>query len=174
MYIFVDLDKTFLKIDISRYLFKQNPMYFFKICFYSLFYSDVYIKKMIAEKIEINDLFFKKYVNHDVLNYLKKQDKSKIILITGSHQILANKIKQHFSFFAKAIGSEQINCIGVNKLNEILKITNDFLYIGDSTQDIPIWKKASKIGIVLHNTKISNLVHDIIKKYKKDIIKFIA
>ena len=86
--------------------------------------------------------------NKVLLNFLKEMQKmgKVLILATGSDQYLADVIAQyteeHFDLkFDIVIGSEPgFLCISENKLKKLRDINPEFAYIGNSSQDFPLWR----------------------------------
>ena len=79
------------------------------------------------------------------------------------------KSKKHFNFFDEVLSSTKTyNNVGSNKLISIKEKIKDseYIYIGDSKQDLPIWLDAKK-AIVVGNRKILSL-----KSKNVEIVKF--
>ena len=165
--LFVDLDGTLIKEDLSNLAFfynlRKKP---FKTIIYIivfLFRGKPYLKKKISKnfKVPIEDLTY----NKAALNFIREvKNRHRVVyLISGSHQLLVDQIHDHLKIFFESFGTKgDYNMVGFNNvsfINEKLKIY-DFLYFGNSTKDIPIWKHCNKI--IYTNAK---------KKLKKMILK---
>tara|TARA_B110000858_G_scaffold198348_1_gene264185 strand:+ start:2545 stop:3972 length:1428 start_codon:yes stop_codon:yes gene_type:complete len=166
----VDLDGTLVKTDCSLETLwssiSLNPANAFKV-FGWFFKGRPYLKDKLFESSDLDAKSLP--YNQEVISAIleSKKNGSKVYLMTGSSQKVANKIQENFNFFDDVFGtSKNINLIGKNKLKKIREIIgNDpFSYIGDSSQDIPIWEEAEEILIVANN---NNLEKKIIKKEKK-------
>ena len=145
--LFVDLDGTLIKEDLSDLAFshslKNQP---FKTLFYLfvfLFKGKPYLKEKISKnyKIPFNNLTF----NKAAFDFIREQKNHHrvVYLISGSHQILVDQIAKYLNIFFEAFGTRNnFNMVGSNKvrfIKENLKI-NDFDYLCNSHQDLPIWK----------------------------------
>ena len=150
--LFVDLDGTLIKEDLSDLAFinclKTDPL---KLIFYLIvffFKGKSYLKEKISKNyiVPIEKLNF----NTASLNYIKEvKNRHRVVyLISGSHQLRVNQINEHLRIFFEAFGTkENFNMVGDNKIkfiNEELKIL-EFDYLGNSIQDLPIWKYTKKI-----------------------------
>ena len=146
-FLFVDLDGTLIKEDLSdlafSYSLKNSP---FKTLFYLfifLFKGKPYLKEKISKnfKIPFENLTF----NIAAFEYIREvKNRHRVVyLISGSHQILVDQMGQYLNTFFDSFGTrDNFNMVGSNKvkfIKENLKI-NDFDYLGNSYQDLPIWK----------------------------------
>ena len=150
--LFVDLDGTLIKEDLSHkaffYFFKTNPIICFYHLFIFLFLGRPYLKEKISKNyiVELSNL----NKNKHCIEYIEeaKNNNRTVFLISGSHQFLVNQISNQLNLFNDVFGTHQnFNMIGQNKIvyiNQKLKIF-DFEYIGNSKQDLPIWKHTKKV-----------------------------
>ena len=150
--LFVDLDGTLIKEDLSNLAFynslKKNPIKLIMHLIVFLFKGRSYLKEKISEnyKVPIEKLNF----NKASLKYIRdvKNHHRVVYLISGSHQLLVNQIDEHLSIFFESFGTKaKYNMVGNNKvkfINEELKIL-DFDYLGNSKQDLPIWRYTKNI-----------------------------
>ena len=153
--LFVDLDNTFISTDILYELLlkmvKSSPLNILYL-FVWLFKGKVYLKYKLAKNYDI-DLGAIPY-NKMVVQYIEKNKFKwkKIVLATATHELVADKIyKNNLSIFSDVLSSNgKINLIGENKLVAIEDYVKGgpFDYIGDSINDIKIWREASKSIIV--------------------------
>ena len=156
-YFFCDLDGTFIKEDMlflsTKILLKENPWKLISIllgCWRGLPWA----KDSIASSINTKKLNFS--INKNVLKLiqLKKAEGYTCCLISGSNHSLVKEVFQQSKLFDDYFGSDtKINLVGENKLNKIKKLTLDFEYIGNSKQDIPIWRHANKAYICSSSKK---------------------
>jgi len=145
--LFVDLDGTLIREDLSHLAFvhslKKHP---FKTLFYLLvflFKGKPYLKHKISKNFDIpfENLTF----NKAALNFIRevKNRHQAVYLISGSHQILIDKMGKYLNIFFESFGTrDEYNMVGDNKvrfIKENLKI-HDFDYLGNSYKDLPIWK----------------------------------
>ena len=145
--LFVDLDGTLIKEDLSDLAFshslKNFPLKTLFYLFIFLFKGKPYFKYKISKdfKIPFEKLTFNKAA-FDFIREVKNRHRS-VYLISGSHQILVDQIGKYLNIFFESFGTrDNFNMIGINKvkfIKENLKIY-DFDYFGNSYQDLPIWK----------------------------------
>ena len=156
-YFFCDLDGTFIKEDMlilsTMMLVKENPWKFLLILF-SFWRGLPWAKDSIASSINIKKLDFSVSKNVLKLIRLKKAEGYTCCLISGSNHNLVKEVFQQSKIFDDYFGSDtKINLVGKHKLKKIKKLTLDFEYIGNSKQDIPIWRHADKAYICSSSKK---------------------
>ena len=150
--LFVDLDGTLIKEDLSNlafiYYLKKNPIKLFFYLIIFLFKGKSFLKEKIStgfivpfEKLNFNEAcieYVKKVKNHHRVVYL----------ISGSHQLLVDQVNQHLKIFFEVFGTKKnFNMVGINKvkfINEKLKVFS-FDYLGNSKKDLPIWYHTKRI-----------------------------
>ena len=159
--LFVDLDGTLIKEDLSNLAFidylKKNPLKLFVNLFIFLFKGKPFLKEKISKNftVPLNKITF----NRSALEYIRnvKNHHRVVYLISGSHQILVNQIDQHLKIFFESFGTKNnFNLVGINKIKfikEKLKI-HEFDYFGNSKKDLPIWDYSKKI---IYTNASSNL-----------------
>ena len=163
--LFVDLDGTLIKEDLSELAFYHSLKNFpFKTLFYLcifLFKGRPYLKYKISknyiipfEKLTYNKAAF------DFIRDVKNRHRA-VYLISGSHQILVDQMGKYLNIFFESFGTrDNFNMVGSNKvkfINEKLKII-DFDYFGNSHKDLPIWKYTKR---VIHTNASSSLIKTI-------------
>lgn len=153
----VDLDETLIRDDITKiammqYL-KQNFLHIWKMFFW-LCRGIAYFKQRLAEVVSIAPE--KLSYNENFLEYVKqrKSDGHKIFLATGCNERYAQAVANYLKIFDGVFASnEQINLRGKNKADKLKSsFGNDFIYAGNSSYDIPVWK-LSKEAILVAPTK---------------------
>lgn len=156
-YFFSDLDGTLIREDMLllsiKALLKQNPFKFLLILLCS-WRGLPWIKDKIASNIEAKRLNFS--FNNKVVNLVKQKKEKGFIcyLISGSNHKLVKEVFYSSNLFDDYFGSDsKINLVGENKLVKIKQLTSNFEYIGNSAQDIPIWKHADKTYICSSSKK---------------------
>lgn len=146
-----DLDGTLVKTDTLLEsifgLIRLNYIYSISMIFWFLKGRN-FLKQKIAEKF-IPDPSLLPY-NNEVLIKLKdaKQQGRKIVLATGSHQLVADEVASYLNIFDDVYGStESVNLTGNRKRDLLVERYGEasYEYIGDSFQDLPVWKTASEI-----------------------------
>lgn len=150
--LFVDLDGTLIREDLSHmaffYCFKKKPLLCLYYLFIFLFLGRAYLKEKISKNFIVDLSRLKK--NHKCIEFIKeaKNFNRMIYLISGSHQLLVDQVSNQLNLFNGVFGTHKnFNMIGKNKIvyiNQKLKIF-DFDYIGNSKQDLPIWKHTKKV-----------------------------
>ena len=150
--LFVDLDGTLIKEDLTDLAFlcflKKKPLKLFLYLMIFLFKGKAYLKEKISIDftIPIEDLHF----NRAGINYIRsiKNRHRVVYLISGSHQFLVDQVSNHLNIFFESFGTKgNYNMVGKNKIRFINKKLNilEFDYLGNSSQDLPIWKYTKKI-----------------------------
>ena len=145
--LFVDLDGTLIKEDLSNVAFSHSLRNFpFKTLLYLLvflFKGKPYLKYKISKDFSIpfENLAFNKTA-FDFIREVKNRHRT-VYLISGSHQVLVDQITKKFNIFFESFGTrDNFNMVGSNKvkfIKENLKI-HDFDYLGNSNKDLPIWE----------------------------------
>ena len=145
--LFVDLDGTLIKEDLSNLAFQHSLRnYPFRTLFYLLvflFKGKPYLKYKVSKNFEIpfENLNYNKAA-FDFIREVKNRHRV-VYLISGSHQILVDKMGKYLNIFFESFGTkDNFNMVGSNKvqfIKENLRI-NDFDYLGNSHKDLPIWK----------------------------------
>ena len=172
--LFVDLDGTLIKEDLSHeaffHFFMKNPICCLYHIFIFLFLGRPYLKKKISQNYNVDISKLKQNIN--CIEYIKEAKKNNrtVFLISGSHELLVKQINNQINLFNDVFGTHKnFNMIGKNKIkfiNQKLKIF-DFDYIGNSRQDLPIWKH---IKMVIFTNATPSLKKKI-KKLNLEIIE---
>ena len=150
--LFVDLDGTLIKEDLSNLAFmdylKKKPLNTVYHLIIFLFKGKPYLKEIISRdfRVPIESLTF----NKGAIDYIREiKNRHRVVyLISGSHQILVNQIDKHLKIFFESFGTqENFNMVGQNKVKFINGKLNiqDFDYFGNSKKDLPIWNYCKKI-----------------------------
>ena len=158
--LFVDLDGTLIKEDLSNLAFihylKKNPLSTLYHLIVFLFKGKTYLKEIISRdfKVPFESLTF----NKGALDYVREiKNRHRVVyLISGSHQILVKQIDSHLKIFFESFGTrDNFNMVGQNKVKFIKGKLNiqDFDYFGNSRKDLPIWKYCKRI--IYTNVSIS-------------------
>lgn len=147
----VDLDGTLIFNDILNEsllnLLKNNPLKIF-ILFVWLLKGIAYLKRQLFfyTTTNINNLPY----NFEFINWLKIQKKSgrKLVLCTGSDELIAIEISNYLNLFDSVIASDgKTNLTGQNKANKLVSLYGNlgFDYAGNSNSDIKVWKHSRNI-----------------------------
>ncbi len=150
----VDLDGTVVYGDMSLRSFtsfiKKNPLNIFLVALWHL-RGRAFTKYMLSRKFSFDEKNLP-YIQ-ETIDFLKKEKEKgrKIYLCTGSCVPVALKISRHLGLFDGIMGTKaRINFIGENKCKELIRKFGDrgFDYVGNSSQDLKVWKNSRKIIIV--------------------------
>ncbi len=150
----VDLDGTLLRSDILLESFwlalGQNWRTIFSI--FKLKNGRAALKRHLANTVSL-DIAALPY-DPTVINYIKRwrERGGRTVLATASDQLIADKIAKHLNLFDEVHGSNGIqNLKGSVKANFLAQrfADTEFIYMGDSAADMPIWKSANK-GITVN------------------------
>jgi len=156
-YIAVDLDGTIIKETVFSTVFKKlfliDPFRtIVSVLSYILVGPNVVSSRHLKRNLHLLGLDkedgAKLKFNKVLINFLKelKQRGKVLILATGSDQYVADLIgdymEKYFGLkFDVVIGSEPgFICISENKLRKLREISKEFVYIGNSSQDFPLWR----------------------------------
>jgi len=163
--LFVDLDGTLIKEDLSNLAFSHSlKNYPFKTLFYLLgflFKGKPYLKYKISRNFDIpfENLTYNKAA-FDFIREVKNRHRV-VYLISGSHQTLVDQMGKYLNIFFEAFGTrDNFNMVGANKvrfIKENLKIY-DFDYLGNSHKDLPIWKYTKR---AIHTNAPQELIETI-------------
>ena len=179
--LFVDLDGTLIKEDLTNLAFlsflKKKPLKLFLYLVVFLFKGKAYLKEKISIDfiVPIDDLNF----NKAGINYIRsiKNRHRVVYLISGSHQLLVDQISNYLNIFFESFGTkDNYNMVGINKVRFINNKLNilEFDYLGNSSQDLPIWKYTKKIIYTNISNNLKNKISSMrLEKYevKEDFTK---
>lgn len=180
----VDLDGSLIKNDllidaILLFIFK-NPLNIFRIIKF-LFKGKSNLKYKLAQEINIDPQYLP--YNENVLEIIKKEREGgkKIILATASNEKYADQISRYLGLFDGVFASdEKTNLRSKNKADKLVSKFGEggFDYIGDSKDDLNVWKKSnisyivkSKCGKILKKLKKLHRVKNVAKSSKIQIIE---
>lgn len=84
----------------------------------------------------------------------------RIVLATAANRIIADAVAAHLGFFDEVLASDETcNLKGETKLRAIRqRVGTHFIYVGDSTADLPIWKEAHAAVLVGASSRVSKSV----------------
>lgn len=150
----VDLDGTLIKTD----LFIQSMLLYATKGIFNVFHLIAWLRKgkaAIKEKISYKvtiDVRSLPY-NEELLSFLEKQKntKRKIVLATASHYHYATQIADHLGVFDVVLATKgEINLSQKNKRDKLISLYGEkgFDYIGNSHDDIVVWREADKAYLV--------------------------
>ena len=147
----IDVDGTLIKNDLTHDLlalsFKKSPL---KIL--SLFFLGMYDKAklkdslvdFVGHNVDVADLPY----NEKVIEYGRAHKKAggEVILCSGSHETIIERIGSHFDWIDESFGTSPSRNLTANNKADFLneKYPSGFNYIGNSSQDFPVWEAADK------------------------------
>lgn len=184
----VDLDGTLVVtdtlIEAILTLVKRNPLLVFSLLVW-LLHGKAYFKSAIAARVELDPQQL--VYNLPVIDRIKayKAKGHPIYLVTAAHQRFAECISKAFNFFDGIIASnDTINLSGEKKAKICSQKfgKNNFIYFGNSSQDLPVWKDAETCICITQDKQLiknckqqSNNVVVIAKKMPtiKDYLKLV-
>ena len=156
----VDFDGTLLKNDFFEETFFKNlidnPFYLLILLFKKKFNLLEIKKELLANlncKYDINFL-----INDEVIAWINNNRNrfTHIFLVSATPDNFLKLILKDQIIFDEMFGSKKINLKGSEKLKFIQQKWNiDFAYIGDSNDDIPIFKVANESYKVINNKVIN-------------------
>ena len=145
----VDLDGTLINSDIffeaSLIYLSSNPFRLFQMIYWFITQGRCGLKIQIEKRVSmsIESLPF----NPHVIEFLKNE-KRKLILVTGCSQKYAEQVSQHLGFISETYGVclQRPRLTGKNKRKFLVEKYGhkNFDYIGNSLIDIKVWKSAQK------------------------------
>ena len=141
----VDLDGSLIKSDLlvesAFALLAKSPWKLFLFPFW-LFRGKSYLKFKIAEFVDIDPKTLP--YNEQVLAYaMDHSDNIAVILASASTEKYVKSVNAHLGFFSGYIASDQDrNMTGLKKVEKLRSTfgIENFDYIGNSQDDIPIWR----------------------------------
>jgi 4-hydroxybenzoate polyprenyltransferase len=148
-----DLDDTLLRTDLLfesvLKLIRTKPWLILKLPGWFL-KGRAHGKAKIAQHVKLDPALLP--YRDDVLRLVKsrRQSGAKTVLLSASNQELVTSISKHCQCFDESSGSsDSLNLKGIQKLAWIERhYPGSFEYIGDSSADIPIWRKSSHAVLV--------------------------
>ncbi|MCW5652285.1 UbiA family prenyltransferase [Hydrogenophaga sp.] len=150
----VDLDGTLTPTDtlvesIIK-LIKQSPLNLLRLPF-QLMRGRSEFKSWVASRVGISAEVLP--YRESLLAYLKEEKAKgrRIVLATAAHRSIADGVAAHLGLFDHVMASDDggANLKGPAKLAAIQKeVGGDFVYAGDSSADIPVWKGARAAVLV--------------------------
>ncbi|MDR2781134.1 MAG: hypothetical protein LBB21_01575 [Holosporaceae bacterium] len=150
----VDLDGTLIDEDVTL---KAIGICIGR-CFFNivrvgwwLLHGRAYLKHRLAEFVDL-DVTSLKY-NDKLLEFIqeKKNDGCRIFLATACNQVYANKVADYLGIFDGVFASDPyINLRAEAKALALVTMfgENGFVYVGNSNDDVCVWKKSAECVIV--------------------------
>jgi len=156
----VDLDGTLILTDslLESFLLliKLNPLYLFLSLIWIL-RGRAYFKTAVAARINLSPQHL--IYNQALLNWIqiKKSLGHPIYLVSAAHQKIVTSVANYLGIFDGVLASDlHVNLKGSQKALACVKQFGEknFIYVGNSFTDLPVWQHASEVICVTHSTKL--------------------
>lgn len=156
----VDLDGTLILTDTLHEsavrALRSHPLHTLKIPFW-LAKGKAYLKRRLAELTEI-DASALPY-NHALIVWLKEQRANgrRLILCTASDHSMADAIARHLDLFDEVMASDGVHNLSARNKAAALEERfgrQGFDYVGNSSDDLPVWAVARRAIVVNANAHI--------------------
>lgn len=161
----VDLDGTLLRTDLlhesALRLLRQSPTLVFALPGW-LAGGKAILKRRIAERVSL-DASTLPY-DERVVDWIREQRKSgrRVVLCTASDEKYAHEVAEHLRLFDEVIASDGITNFSSERKAEKLRARfgdHGFDYAGNSSADIPVWKRARNAIVVSASSAVSREAH---------------
>ncbi|BAC09735.1 UbiA family prenyltransferase [Thermosynechococcus vestitus] len=164
VYLLIDLDNTLLRTEIFLELICLSLSELLIQLFTTRSFNCAQIKRKLATCADL-DIATLPY-NPEVIQYIQdwKAKGGKVVLIAATDQLIAERIAAHLGLFDEVYGSDgQLNLKGENKARFIRERFGEknFIYMGDSEADLPVWAVAAKAITVNASPQLRQKVEQI-------------
>jgi len=155
----VDLDGTLLRSDMLLEslltMVKENPVSLLQVPFW-LSKGKAHLKAEVASRVDFTGCHLP--FNEEVMEYVREQRSTRrTILVTGSHQSLADAVAAPLDLFDEVIGSNADTNLTSHRKRELLQSRfgdEGFDYIGNDKDDLDVWPAARQAMVVSTPTGI--------------------
>jgi len=150
----VDCDNSLIATDLLYeacfLLIKQNPAKLFSIPFW-LLKGKAFLKNQLAQYVTFN--FASLPYRPEVLALINvaKKEQREVVLATASPKKWADGIAEHLNCFSQVLATEgEVNLSAKNKADKLVQLFGNqaYEYVGDSSDDIVVWKHAQKAVVI--------------------------
>jgi 4-hydroxybenzoate polyprenyltransferase len=164
--LYVDLDGTLMKTNSLHEaiiaLLRTRPWNVFRLLYW-LTRGQAYLWHRLSQQITLNAALLP--YRQEVLDYLERERAAnrKIVLISGAHEAVVESVAQHLGVFDDYLGSnESIHLVAHHKLSAIARHDGQkpFSYMGDSSDDICIWKSSLQAIVVGVNQSFARKIQN--------------
>jgi 4-hydroxybenzoate polyprenyltransferase/phosphoserine phosphatase len=167
--LYVDLDGTLIKTNTLHEaiiaLMRTRPWYVFRLVYW-LTRGQAYLWHRLSQHISLNVALLP--YRQEVLDYLERERcaNRKIVLISGAHEAIVESVAHHLNVFDDYLGSnESIHLVAHHKLSAIAQHDGrkSFSYMGDSSDDICIWKSSLHAIVVGANQSFARKIQNVVE-----------
>jgi 4-hydroxybenzoate polyprenyltransferase/phosphoglycolate phosphatase-like HAD superfamily hydrolase len=159
----VDLDGTLTATDTLVesliQVVKKNPLDLLRVPFW-LLQGRAAFKRKVAAHASVNAAYLP--LRQPLLDYLvaEKEGGRRIVLATAAHRSIAQGVVDRLPVFDQLLCTDgDENLKGEAKLKAIQQhVAPDFVYAGDSSADLPIWRAAQAAVLVGVSSKVAREV----------------
>lgn len=163
----IDLDGTLVNTDMfweSLLVLLKGNIFFVLVLPIWMIKGKAYCKGQIARRVSL-DIPALPY-HSSLLDFVKEERKGgrSVILATGTHYLIANKISEHLKCFDQVVASSDlINFTGKRKSRFLTSHfgKGGFDYAGNSRVDLPIWENAKGAIVVNGTPKLIEAVREV-------------
>jgi len=157
----VDLDGTLLRSDMLLEsllaMIKDNPASVFQLPFWMV-KGKAHFKSQIASRVDFSSCHLP--FNEEVVEYVLEQRASRrTVLVTGTHQSLAEAVANSVDLFDEVIGSTSETNLTSHRKRDLLQSrfgVKGFDYIGNDKDDLNVWPAAREAMVVSAPTGIAS------------------
>lgn len=173
----VDLDGTLIYSDLlhesALKLIRQMPIAALRLPLW-LLRGKAAMKSEIAQRVDIHAATLP--YNEDLIVWLREQKaaRRRFVLCTASNQQYASEVAAHLNLFDEVIASDAQTNVSSHRKAEILAQRfgeQGFDYVGNSTDDLPVWAQARHAIVVNARGGLAGVVRE---RFKKVITEFAA
>ena len=150
----VDLDGTLIRSDLLletglAFVHDRPKRFFTLLAWLARGKAKLKHELALATEIDVSVLPF----DDAVLEFIRSQRNQgrKLVLATASHQRLAGQVEKHLKLFDEVIASDESRNLSAQAKRDVLVQTygeRGFDYIGNSKDDLPVWRAARKAHVV--------------------------
>ncbi|MGI9336522.1 MAG: UbiA family prenyltransferase [Gammaproteobacteria bacterium] len=162
----VDLDGSLLKSDVliesMMALLRRKPLLALMLPLW-LLAGRAHLKREIARRVVL-DVHLLPY-DEELLEHLRgeRQRGRRLIVATGSDEILATDIAEYLGLFDSIIASDgDTNLCGTRKRDRLIAEFGErgFDYVGNEHADLPVWRAADRKLAVGVSSRLSRTLHE--------------
>ena len=169
----VDLDGTLLRSDMLLeslfVMIRERPVSALWVPLW-LVKGKAHLKSQIASRVDFNSAHLP--FNEEVMRFVREQRATRMtVLVTGTHQSLADSVASQLDVFDEVIGSSSEINLTSHKKRAWLENrygVGGFDYIGNDKDDLDVWPAARKAmvvstpsGLVTHPTQTFDRVFEV-------------